>query len=59
MLNLAKARRAWLCVKYGSRYYWGMVETVPFFVRERTVDSEGEGGGLAFFKNKYPGRQTP
>ena len=30
----------------------------PFFVRGRTVDSVG-GGGLAFFKNKYPGRQTP
>ena len=27
-------------VKYGSRYYWGMVETGPFFVKGRTVDSE-------------------
>ena len=35
--------------------YWGRVETGPFFVRERTVDSKG--GGV--FKNKYPGRQTP
>ena len=44
----AKARGAWLNVKYGSRYYWGMVETVPFFVRGRTVDSEG-GGGAGIF----------
>ena len=27
----------------GTRYYWGMVETGPFFVRGRTVDSEGGG----------------
>ena len=27
-----------------------MVETVPFFVRGRTVDSEGGGGGLDFLK---------
>ena len=24
--------------------FWGMVETGPFFVRGRTVHSEGEGG---------------
>ena len=34
------------------------LKLVSFFVRGRTVDSEG-GGGLAVFKNKYPGRQTP
>ena len=27
-----------------------MVETGPFFVRERTVDSEGGGGGGRFLK---------
>ena len=31
---------------YGSRYYWEMVETGPFFVRRRTVDW----GGGSFFK---------
>ena len=36
---------------YGNRYYRGMVKTVLFFVKGRTVDSEG-GGGLAFFKNR-------
>ena len=29
----------------GSRYYWGIVETGPFFFRGRTVDSGGGGGG--------------
>ena len=40
-------------VKYGSRYYWGMVETGPFLVWGRTVDSEKGGGARAlavFFK---------
>ena len=32
---------------WGSRYYWGMVETGHFFVRGRTVDSEG-GGAVIF-----------
>ena len=31
-------------------------KVVSFFVRGRTVDSEGGGAGS---KNKYPGRQTP
>ena len=26
-----------MCFVYGSQYYWGMVELVPFFVRGRTV----------------------
>ena len=34
------------------------LKLVLFFVRGRTVDSEG-GGGWQFFKNKYLGRQTP
>ena len=34
---------------YGSRYYGGMDETCPFFVRGRTLDSEG-GGGWKFYK---------
>ena len=33
------------------RYFWGMVGTGPFFVRRRTVDSEGGGGGQ--FLKKY------
>ena len=33
------------------------LKLVPFFVRGRTIDSEGV-GGLAVFKNKYPCRQT-
>ena len=28
--------------------YWGMVETGPFFVRGRTVDSEGGGAAGRF-----------
>ena len=31
-----------------GQYYWGMVETGPFFVRGRSVDSEG-GCRLAIF----------
>ena len=30
----------------GTRYYLGMVETAPFLVRGRTVDSEGGGEGV-------------
>ena len=49
--NEAKARgAAWLCVLYGSRYYWGMVETGLYFVRGRTVDSEGRGWAGSFLK---------
>ena len=33
------------------------LKLVPFFVRRRTVDWRG--GVAVFFKNKYPGRQTP
>ena len=44
-------------------YYWGMVESDPFFVKGQTVDSEGcvcgGGGWLAVFKNNFPGRKTP
>ena len=36
---------------------WEWLKLVPFF-RGRTFDSEG-GGGVAVFKNKYLGRQTP
>ena len=34
----------------------GMVESGPFLVRGRQLI---RGGGLAVFKNKFPGRQTP
>ena len=32
-----------LSMTVGTRYYWGMVETGLFFVRGRTVDTEGGG----------------
>ena len=32
------------------------LKLVPFFVRGRTVDSEGGRGCVGFFKNEYPGR---
>ena len=48
-LQLLGQTGAWLCIKYGSRYYWGMAETVPFFVRGRIIDSEG-GLGAGIFK---------
>ena len=48
-----------MCLVWQSvlQMYLGMVETGPFFVKERTVDWGG--GGLAVFLNKYLGRQTP
>ena len=36
------------------------LKVVPFFfVRGRTIDSEGGRGMLTVFYNKYHGRQTP
>ena len=55
-----QTRGAWLCVFYGSWYYWGRVETGPFFVRGRPVDSGRGGGGLQFFfKNPHPPPPLP
>ena len=31
----------------------------PFLLGDEQLILREEGGGLAFFKNKYPGRQTP
>ena len=54
----AKARGAWLYVYYSSRYYWGLVEKwALFFLGDgQLILREGD---RQFFKNKYPGRQTP
>ena len=41
-----------MCTVWQSVLYWGMVESGPSFVRRRTVDSEGGGGGVGqFLKN--------
>ena len=34
------------------------LKLVTFFVRGRTIDSEGGGGLAGFLKNKYTDRQT-